>query len=969
MGADQDTVKNKKRFRIDKHFFNSLATIALLIIAMISALLYVFNFLLDNQTESRKNYLLGQSQITANSIASDVEAFERDLRFFAASNKYNAPFGDELERNLINLINHHSSYISSTSIFAEGQARKFVIDESGGVTDSVVDAERPVDLTYDGSIKILLFTDEEELAIVTENALFIFELNLDNYLEELSGSFIDRRTGFSALLKPGLTENSSLNLQTSLEGSIELHEKTFRELEDLREAGLADVFKGFVKTEDGKEEVFLAFYPIRIFDTSYGNAIGVTKSKVTQAVINGFIIIAGGIILFTILILFVNLRYIRKLKKSGEEMDRNRIDLEELVNQQKLLFEYSTDFTFRHDLQFNYSYVSENVLKVLGYTPEEFADPQYRRYTDNPINKDKDECFKRIFEGISESENYYVEMRNRIDEAVILEVKEKPYFDTNGKFAGIIGIAKDVTDRFMSDQKFKMLFEYSSDPHLIYTQNGGILDCNEATLEVLGAESKEQLYSKLPYEFSPEMQPDNRNSKYKGQEVFQLALEKGKHVFDWTHRKFSGEDFPVEVTLTTVILNEEKVILAVWHDLTERKRIEKVLIEGRERAESLARSKQQFLSGMSHEIRTPLNAVVGYTDFLLDENPREDQEEKLKALKFSADNLLNLVQDILDHSMVESGKINFSSEPFSIRMKMERIADMMRIKSDKKNIDLIVDIDEKLPEEVLGDSNRFNQIMINLTGNAVKFTDKGSVKLRAELMGQNETHHEIKIEVSDTGIGIPKDKHELIFNTFEQGDMKILNKYGGTGLGLAITKKLVELQGGVILVESKPGKGSVFTIEMSFKRSDTKIERLKNGQNNQSINVSSGDLTGASVLIVEDNPINQKIAERFLKSRGASVVIANDGKEGLDKLTGKNFDFVLMDIQMPEMDGYEATKAIRKIDDEYYQNLPIICLTADAFSEVRDRVMEAGMTDYVTKPIDKEKFFRVISKYYKPKNS
>lgn len=968
MAVDKDIMKGKKWFQVDKHFFNSLATIGLLIVAMTMALLYVFNFLLESQTDNRKNYLLGQSQITGDAIASDVEAFERDLRFFASMIESADPFSEEVEQGLINLINHHSPYIKRTSIFANGQSRKFIIDESGGVNDSFAAADRPIDVPYEGAVKLKLFPEKEQLAVITSKALFLFELNLNAYLEELSVLFVDSRAGFSALLKPGITQFTALNLQTSMEGGVELHEKTFRELEDLRETGLADVLTGYVTTPKGKEEVLLAFYPVKIFDTPYGNAIGVTKSKVTQAVVNGFIIIAGGIIVFTGLTLFVILRYIRKIKKSKEEMDRNQMDLEELVNQQKLLFEYSTDFTFRHDLKFNYSYVSENVLKVLGYTPEEFADPQYRRYTDNPINKSKDECFKRIVEGISESENYYVEMRNRNDQAIILEVKEKPYFNTKGKFAGIIGLAKDVTDRFMSDQKFKMLFEYSSDPHLIYTQNGGILDCNGATLDVLEAESKEQLYSKLPYEFSPEVQPDNRNSKYKGQEMFQLALEKGKHIFDWVHRKFSGEDFPVEVTLTTVILNEEKVILAVWHDLTERKRIEKVLIEGRERAESLARSKQQFLSGMSHEIRTPLNAVVGYTDFLLDENPREDQKEKLKALKFSADNLLNLVQDILDHSMVESGKINFLSEPFSIQMKMERVANMMRIKADKKKLDLIVDLDEKLPKEVLGDGNRFNQIMINLTGNAVKFTDKGSVKLSAALLGQNESHHDIKITVSDTGIGIPEDKQELIFNTFEQGDMKILNKYGGTGLGLAITKRLVELQGGSISVKSKPGKGSVFTVEMSFKRSDTKIERLKNGQD-QSHNALSGDLTGASVLIVEDNPINQKIAERFLKSRGASVTIANDGKEGLDKLTGKNFDFVLMDIQMPEMDGYEATKAIRKIDDEYYQNLPIICLTADAFSEVRDRVMEAGMTDYVTKPIDKEKFFRVISKYYKPKNN
>lgn len=252
----------------------------------------------------------------------------------------------------------------------------------------------------------------------------------------------------------------------------------------------------------------------------------------------------------------------------------------------------------------------------------------------------------------------------------------------------------------------------------------------------------------------------------------------------------------------------------------------------------------------------------------------------------------------------------------------------------------------------------------------MKFTEKGSVTVKCYVISENETHHEIGLKIEDTGIVIPKDRQEIIFNTFEQGDLGILNKYGGTGLGLAITKRLVELQGGTIKVESEPGKGSVFTVEITYRRSDTKIERQSEsitGNNASNSDNSGGDFSGASALVVEDNPINQKIAERFLKSRGAAVTIANNGKEALEKVSSKNFDFVLMDIQMPEMDGYEATKAIRQIDDTYFRKLPIICLTADAFSEVRDRVLEAGMDDYVTKPISKEKFFKVLGKYYKRK--
>lgn len=955
-----------KKIRVDRHFFNTFATVAILVIAMCVALLYVFNFLLKNQTQSRKDYLLGQSQITANAVSMEMEAFRRDLYFFSSQYQYEEPHGSLVESGILNMISKHAGYIKSVTVFANGEARRFQVDESGSVSDIYMNIAAPAFHEQE----ILFESNRQKLYLSWSGSGIVFDLDLHTYLSNVPSTFIDLTSGFSLLLKPGGGGVVDLDLNTTIADNVLLHEKTFAEVQDLREAGLSDVFEGIIEKNRENEDVLIAFYPIEIFDESYGLALGVTKSNVTEAVVNGFLIIGGGIILFTGLILFVILRYVKSLKDSREQMDKNRKELEDLVNQQKLLFEYSSDFTYRHDLKFNFSYISENVLKVLGYTPEEFADPKYRRFTENPINKEKDEAFNRILQGISESENFFVEMRNRKDEPVILEMKEKPYFNQKGTFAGVIGIAKDVTDRFMSDQKFKMLFEYSSDPHLIFTQSKGILDCNEAAVKALGAESKEQLYGKPPHEFSPEMQPDNRNSKYKGQEVVQQVLDNGKYVFDWTHKKVNGEEFPVEVTLTTVLLNQEKVILAVWHDLTERKRVEKVLIEGRQRAESLARSKQQFLSGMSHEIRTPLNAVIGYTDFLLEENPREDQKEKLEALKFSADNLLNLVQDILDHSVVESGKLEFSSEPFSLKTNIVRVAQMMKQKAEVKGVELTYEFDKKLPDEIIGDPNRLRQILINIISNAVKFTDEGSVKIKSYVISENETHHEIGFKVEDTGIGIPKDRQEVVFNTFEQGNLNILNKYGGTGLGLAITKKLVELQGGTIAVESEQGKGSIFTVEITFRRSETKIERHSQPGIDTKVEkprTNEGDFSGASALVVEDNPINQKIAERFLKSRGASVTIASNGKEALDVVSGKNYDFVLMDIQMPEMDGYEATKAIRKIDDPYFQKLPIICLTADAFSEVRDRVLEAGMTDYVTKPISKEKFFKVLGKYYNRK--
>lgn len=631
-----------------------------------------------------------------------------------------------------------------------------------------------------------------------------------------------------------------------------------------------------------------------------------------------------------------------------------------MVRQQKLLFEYSEDFTYRHDLNEEYDYVSENVERILGYTPDEYARPANRRYTGNPINEQGMQAKQLTRDRGEEQGTFYLEMLDARNEPIMLEFKEKPILNEKNEPVGVIGLAKDVTAKFASDQKFRVLFEYSSDPYFIY--NGeGVLDCNDAAVKTLGLKTKDEVIGRSLGEFFPEKQADGRVSSYKAEEMDNIAYEHGSHRFEWLHTKTGGEVFPVEVTLTPVVLNNKRVMLTVWHDLTERKRIEQVLIESRKKAEELASQKQQFLSSMSHEIRTPLNAVIGTTHFLLEDDPKPSQIEKLKTLKFSADNLLSLVNDILDHSKIEAGKVIFNRERFDLLDRLTGVYEVMKIKAESKKIDLQLQIDEEIPHNVTGDPVRLNQILLNLVSNAVKFTEKGKVEVNAKLLGKTDTHAEIQFDVVDTGIGIAAEKLTSIFETFTQANARILNSFGGTGLGLAITKKLVELQGGTISVNSTQGEGSTFSFKMSFKY-DTDSEGTEPIDQEEDHSIQ-----GARVLLVEDNPINQKIAGQFLNNWGAQVDFADNGKTALDKVASKAYDFILMDIQMPEMDGYEATRAIRAIDDDYFKNIPIITLTADAFSEVRDRVLEAGMNDYVTKPINPKQFLKTISGYYQVK--
>ncbi|MDR9397856.1 MAG: ATP-binding protein [Salibacter sp.] len=947
-----------------------ILTIVLLLVVMVGGSLFIFDLLIKDRVENEKNYLSRESQICAEQIERSFNQFSYDVEFLFSDSQHNFFGQNQLStgelQSIKSLMVEHRELIKSITLVRDGTDNRLMWTGKGRFRVQQLDTSFQ---SIESKSEISFLNGYKNAYLSTDKGQVLFELQTNEFVNNQFKKYFSSLNSYKSLLdangliafdNPGWKRLFNTNNITSTP------------LQEAFEAEVAASAEVDLKiNEEGDAQIFITtFYPVSIYGESMGLVFAMPKSVVVDSIRKNLFFVIAVNLLVIVIVVFVFSRSIQQLRRSAQELRDNRRNLEKLIDQQKLLFEYSRDFTYRHDENHEYDYVSENVQKVLGYTPEEFEKSEYRLFTQNPLNRTAQETTAKLLKGHDDGSLFYAEVRHKNGNPVTLEVKEKPYKDDDGNVVGVIGIAKDVTDKFMSEQKFRILFEYSSDPHLIFN-NDGILDCNEAALQMLNISSKDDFIGKLPWEFSKDRQHDGRRSEYKADEMLNVALEKGKHTFDWTYTKTSGQEVPTEVTYTAVTLNNEQVILAVWHDLTERKRVEQALIDAKQRAEELARSKQQFLSSMSHEIRTPLNAVIGYTSFLLEEDPKEDQVDKLKSLKFSADNLLALVNDILDHSKIESGKISFSNEPLQLKDVVSEVSDMMREKVTEKDVDLIQKIDSRVPEKVLGDENRLNQILINIVGNAVKFTEMGKVELKVSQISETRDHHEIEFKITDTGIGIPDDKRETIFNTFEQASSSILNTYGGTGLGLSITKNLVEMQGGSISVESEEGKGSEFTVVLSFEKclETEKTDKNTPDKNTKSKAPSSGsgrdDLKGYHVLLVEDNPINQKIAAQFLNKWGAKVTLSENGKEALDVITSKEFDLILMDLQMPEMDGYEATKAIRSIDDDYFKNIPVVALTADAFNEVRDSVLEVGMNDYVTKPINPEEFLKVMMRYLK----
>lgn len=388
----------------------------------------------------------------------------------------------------------------------------------------------------------------------------------------------------------------------------------------------------------------------------------------------------------------------------------------------------------------------------------------------------------------------------------------------------------------------------------------------------------------------------------------------------------------------------------------------KELNEARLKAEKLAQARSLFLSTISHELRTPLNAVIGMTYILLNENPRPDQVENLNALKFSAENLLALINDILDYSKIDAGKLVFEEADFDIREKVHNVVQVLQVKAQEKGIQVVSELSPDIPDFVIGDPTRFNQILFNLAGNAVKFTHEGYVKIRLSQLERTATHVSLRIDVEDTGIGIPADKLPLIFESFSQAGVDITRKYGGTGLGLTITKSLVEMQGGRIEVSSEPGKGSCFSVFISYRISSKVKEKTESAVRHEFILFHNED-----VLVVDDNQVNLIVATKFLNKWNLRVDTAENGLEALEKFKAKKYALVLMDLQMPEMDGRTATQKIRNYEREnQLKPTPIFALTASALSDQTEELAQIGIDDFITKPFNPIELNIKIQKVIKP---
>jgi PAS domain S-box-containing protein len=556
--------------------------------------------------------------------------------------------------------------------------------------------------------------------------------------------------------------------------------------------------------------------------------------------------------------------------------------------------------------------------------------------------------------------------------------RSSPIKDANEKVTGVVHVAVNISGRKKAENALKEserrlagIINFLPDATFVIDRGGRVIAWNRAIEAMTGVKAEEML-GKGNYEYAIPFYGERRSvlidlvqrsdqnfiKKYNDIE----SLENGTLVGEAYMPNLRGGEAYLLGSASALYDSAGNFWGAIEsiRDITDRRHAEEDLHRAKEKAESAMRAKSEFLANMSHEIRTPLNAIIGITGLLMDTPLSSDQRDGLETVQSSGDVLMSVINNILDFSKIEEGKRMREYQPFDLRKCIEDSMDLLAPKAAEKYLVLDCSIDDDVPESLVGDATSLYQVLINLLNNAVKFTDCGDISVHVSCRPLQSGKTELRFSVKDTGIGIPQDRMVGLFQPFSQVDMSTTRRYGGTGLGLAISKKLVELMGGTIWAESEIGKGCTFHFTIQLEGAGP--EQCPEIREIPKKTSSHADIFGRlRLLLAEDNLVNQKVALLMLKKLGIKADVATNGLEVMQALERQTYDVVLMDVQMPEMDGFEATKAIR---ERWKEEKPhIIAVTAHALEGDRKRCIEAGMDDYISKPVRLEELIEALGRY------
>ncbi len=692
--------------------------------------------------------------------------------------------------------------------------------------------------------------------------------------------------------------------------------------------------------------------------------------------------------IFFVPVLGISLYWNRKLAKEISERRRTEESLRHSKERFRAIFEYAAIGIVLVDADAELAMANPAMERFTGYTGEELRRLGIAAAT-HPDDWAPDiRLFTELREG--KHSHYSIEKRYVRKDGQILwgRLTVSGIRDAAGNLTHAIGMVEDITERRQTEELLREkerllsdIINFLPDATFVIDTQGKVLAWNRA-MEVMSGKNAEEMLGRGNYEYALPFYGERRAA------LIDLALASSPDIEKtYAQIKRSGETIIAESCCPNlpagirwlfghacVLRNLKGELVGAiesLRDITDSKTAETELKKAKEAAESATRAKSEFLANMSHEIRTPMNAVVNMTRLLLDTDLNQEQREYAETAMASSEILLSLLNDILDFSKIEAGKLELENRDFRLRDIVEPLAKMMKQKTEEKGLCLTYGIDPDVPIWVKGDPVRVRQIMLNFLNNAVKFTHRGGITVSISLENQTDTHITVKFWVEDTGIGIPENRRDLLFQSFSQTDASVSRKYGGTGLGLAISKQLAELMGGEVGAESEEGRGSAFWFTAVFEISGSKngvLPPMQSGLEEKICGMDKSEALPAletkpiRILVAEDNIPNQKVILAVLKKFGLAADIAGNGREAVDALRNKPYDLVFMDIQMPEMDGIEAARLIRDPGSGVLNpDIPIVAMTATATKADRQKCFDAGMNDYISKPIDMDKLLSVVN--------
>ncbi len=662
--------------------------------------------------------------------------------------------------------------------------------------------------------------------------------------------------------------------------------------------------------------------------------------------------------------------------KNLELQERRRIETE--LRKLSLAVEQSPVSIVITDDDGNIEYVNQTFTEVTGYSPAETIGKNPRILKSGHLPADFYEELWHTIKGGSEWRGNFLNKKKNGDElwekAVIA-----PIFNAQQEITHFVAVKEDITEQkrnadalLASERRYRRVVNSTSEGYWLFNNEMETVEINASLLKMLGYR-REEMIGRQPLDFV-----DEENRKVFIEQIAQMAVTDHR-IYEIALMNKDGGNIHTIFSATTMRdeNGETQGSFAFVTDIRLRKQYEQDLQAAQESAQKANRAKSDFLANMSHEIRTPMNGIIGMADLALATELSPQQRTFMETVKISADSLLVLINDILDFSKIEAGKLDLDEHPFILAETVQAAMQTVEILAKNKGLTVQFAIDPAVPPALCGDSLRFRQILLNLLSNAVKFTDEGSIKVAISHTSAPHNKVELRVAVVDTGRGIKPEMQEHIFGSFAQEESNITRQYGGTGLGLAICRQLCHLMGGDIAIKSEPGHGSVFTFTCLFAPAE-----MRNLPDSKAEAKYAAVIPAMNILLVEDNLINRQLAGFILEQEDHQLVMAENGLEALELLSQRSFDVVLMDIQMPKMDGYTATRIIRTLEDGMEakeelppelllklserlrgKHLPIIAMTAHAMSGDRDKCIAVGMDDYLTKPFKPEDFHHVLGKW------